>query len=201
MQVSNFIVVYDTNVLYPQCLRDLLIRLAMKDLFHAKWSQDILSELTRNLLDDATTKAQKTGTAPTLDKAKLDRLVKKMNGSVQDCLVTGYRDIEAMLNLPDPDDRHVLAAAIRAGADAIITWNTSDFPAALLSQYDIEAQTPDEFINNLFDLNRDAVIEAVQQQRAPLKNPPYAPQQMLDSYARNRLNSLVKNLAPYKHLI
>jgi predicted nucleic acid-binding protein len=201
MQISNFIVVYDANVLFPQCLRDLLIRLAMKNLFRAKWSQDILDEMTRNLLVKDRIKAEKAGVPPKLNQEKMDRLVKLMNAAVRDSLVTGYGDIEKVVSLPDPGDNHVLAAAIRARADVIVTWNLQDFPAEILSKYDIEAQTPDEFINYLFDLNKDAVIDAVKQHRAALKNPPCTPEQMLESYKRNNLHGLVKNLSAATHLI
>jgi predicted nucleic acid-binding protein len=202
MLVSNFIVVYDTNVLFPQSLRDLLIRLALKDLFRAKWSQDILDELKRNLLARAGEIAEKTGAPPTLTAEKVDRTIRLMNSAVKDCLVTGYQDIEKSLKLPDPGDNHVLAAAIRAKAEVIVTWNLSDFPPAILSSYDIEAQTPDEFISHLLDFNNgEPVIEAVHEQRASLKNPPYTPQQMLESYTRNQLHGLVKSLSGRTHLI
>ncbi len=74
-----------------------------------------------------------------------------MNDAVRDCLVTGYEDLIASLSLPDPDDRHVLAAAIRADADVIVTYNLKDFPAETLAPFDIEAQHPDDFLVSLLD--------------------------------------------------
>ncbi len=124
-----------------------------------------------------------------------------MNNAVRDCLVTGYEDIEKSLNLPDPKDNHVLAAAIRAGADAIITWNLKDFLTKMISKFDIEVQTPDEFVINLIDLNLDEVLDAVKQQRAALKNPTYSQDQMLSSYKRNNLLGFVQSLHNFKHLI
>lgn len=201
MQISNFSVVFDTNVLFPQCLRDLLIRLAMKDLFRAKWSRIILEELKKSLIEKDRSLAVKLGRPAKFSHERLDRLIDLMNNAVRDSLVTGYEDIEKSLNLPDPKDNHVLAAAIRSGADAIITWNLKDFPKQIISKFEIEVQSPDEFLNNLFDLNMDEVIDAVRKQRAALKNPPYTQSQMLSSYSRNNLLCFVQSLDKFKHLI
>lgn len=201
MQISNFAVVFDTNVLFPQCLRDLMIRLAMKDLFRAKWSHRILDELKNSLLEKDRSHAEKLCQPAKLNHERLDRLIDLMNNAVRDCLVTGHEDIEKSLNLPDPKDNHVLAAAIRAGADAIISWNLKDFPTKMISKFDIEVQTPDEFVINLIDLNLDEVLDAVKQQRAALKNPTYSQDQMLLSYKRNNLLGFVQSLHNFKHLI
>jgi predicted nucleic acid-binding protein len=173
----------------------------MKDLFRAKWSHRILDELKKSLLEKDRSHAEKLGQPAKLNHERFDRLIDLMNNAVRDCLVTGYEDIEKSLSLPDPKDNHVLAAAIRAGADAIITWNLKDFPTHMISKFDIEVQTPDEFVNNLFDLNMDEVIDAVKHQRAALKNPPYTQDQMLASYTRNNLVGFVQNLHDFKHLI
>jgi predicted nucleic acid-binding protein len=113
-----FVVLYDANVLYPSTLRDLLIRIAQSGLVQAKWSDRILDEVFDNL------KANR----PDLDPARLDRTRQLMNRSVRDVLVIGYEPIQAGLNLPDPDDHHVLAAAIKAKAQVIVTRNLKDFP-------------------------------------------------------------------------
>lgn len=98
---SHFTVVYDACVLYPAPLRDLLLRLALTDLFRARWSDMIHDEWTRNLL------AQR----PDLE-AKLERTRTLMNAHVRDCLVTGFDHLIPSIELPDPDDRHVAATAI-----------------------------------------------------------------------------------------
>jgi hypothetical protein len=95
-----------------------------------------------------------------------------MNSKIRDCLITGYENLIEGLTLPDPDDRHVLAAAIRAGADVIVTFNLTDFPAHILSQFNIEAQHPDDFVMRLIDLDEETVCAAVERQRVALKNPP-----------------------------
>ena len=111
--------VYDANVLYPAPLRDLFIRLAQAGLVRAKWTDTIHDEWTRNVLKNN----------PMLSSERLTRTRSLMNEAVRDCLVSGYEVLIDSLSLPDPDDRHVLAAAIRAGAQVIVTYNLKDFPA------------------------------------------------------------------------
>ena len=95
-----------------------------------------------------------------------------MNAHVRDCLVTGYESLIPALTLPDPDDRHVLAAAIRAGADLIVTFNLKDFPAGALAPYGIKARHPDEFLQLQLDLAVNIVCAAAKRHRASLRNPP-----------------------------
>lgn len=76
-----------------------------------------------------------------------------MNENIRDCLIDGYDSIIPTLNLPDKNDTHVLAAAIRSSASVIVTYNLKDFPNKILDQYDMEAQHPDEFVMHLLDLN------------------------------------------------
>lgn len=114
----SFIVIYDANVLYPNSLRDLLIRVAQAGLVEAKWTEKILDETFSSLRRVRTD----------LDPAKLDRTRQLMNRAIRDVLVTGYEPLVEVLDLPDPDDRHVLAAAITARAQVIVTDNLKDFP-------------------------------------------------------------------------
>lgn len=130
------VVLYDASVLYPSTLRDLLIRVAQAGLVQAKWTDQILDEVLRNLQKNR----------PDIPPEKLDRLRKLMLASVRDCLVTGYEPLIGALQLPDPDDRHVLAAAIRARAQVIVTANLRDFPRETLKSWDIEAKSPDDFV-------------------------------------------------------
>lgn len=98
-----FIIVYDANVLYPSLLRNLLIRVAQADLVQAKWTDRIMDEVFRNLKEKR----------PDLDTAPLDRTRKLMNDAIEDVLIEGYEPLVEILELPDADDRHVLAAAIK----------------------------------------------------------------------------------------
>src|SRR5947209_7691586 len=155
-------VLYDACVLYPAPLRDLLMHLALTDLFRAKWTDAIHDEWIRSVLERR----------PDLKREQLERTRSLMNAHVRDCLVTSYEDLIPSLNLPDPEDRHVLAAAIRSRTDVIVTFNLGDFPAETLARYGIEAQHPDDFITHLLDLAPGTVCAAVKRHRESLRNPP-----------------------------
>ncbi len=154
--------VYDANILYPAPVRDLFIRLAQAGLVRARWTEAIHDEWLRNVLKDN----------PELSPERLARTRTLMNEAVRDCLVTGYEDLITSLSLPDPDNRHVLAAAIRVGAEEIVTYNLTDFPPETLARFDIEARHPDDFAVSLLDLAPGAVCTAVKRQRESLRNPP-----------------------------
>ena len=124
-----------------------------------------------------------------------------MDQAIPDALVSGHEDLVAGLNLPDPDDRHVLAAAIRCGASVIVTFNEKDFPKTALSPYGVEAQHPDLFIDNLFDLDAAAIVTAAQKQRAQLKNPPLDVDRYLDVLLRQGLVQTVRALSTYRAIL
>ncbi|MBO0845297.1 MAG: PIN domain-containing protein [Nocardioides sp.] len=115
----SFVVLYDANVLYPSTLRDLLIRVAQAGLVQAKWTDQILDEVFRNLAMNR----------PDPDPQRLARTRDLMNRAVRDCLVTGYEPLVDAVDLPDPGDRHVLAAAIKARAQVIVTHNLKGLSA------------------------------------------------------------------------
>jgi hypothetical protein len=105
--------------------------------------------------------------------------------AVPDCLVTGYESLIDGIELPDERDRHVLAAAIRSQAQAIVTFNLKDFPASILESHDIEALHPDDFLLGLMDLSEASVVAAFSEQIASLQNPPVTPASAIDAL-RNR---------------
>ena len=189
--MANFSAVYDACVLYPAPLRDLLMQLALSDLFRARWTQDIHEEWMRNVAKER----------PDLSQVQLNRTRELMDAHVRDCLVKGYREIIPSLQLPDDNDRHVLAAAIVAGADVIVTYNLADFPADDLEPYGIEAQHPDEFITHLIDLAPSAVCTAAATVRARLRSPPRSVDEYLDILQRQRLSQTVAELRPFAHLL
>ena len=122
-------VVYDACVLYPSPLRDFLIRVAIEDLVVARWSERILDEVFRSIARDR----------PDLSAARLARTRQVMCAAVLDCVVEGSPEVEAAVTLPDLDDRHVVAATVRAGASQIVPFNLRDFPEDALASHGISA--------------------------------------------------------------
>lgn len=185
-----FVVLLDANVLYPAPLRDFLVTLATTGLYSAKWTEQIHDEWIRNLVLKR----------PEL-KPALERTRELMNCAVPDCLVTGYEPLIEGITLPDPNDRHVLAAAIRSAAQIIITHNLKDFPAHTLDQYGIEALHPDEFLEYQFGLRPELVIKAAKAQRARLQNPPMTSKEFLDRLTAHGLVVTAEKLNDFIELI
>jgi len=175
-------------LLYPAPLRDLLIRVARTGVVRARWSVRILDECFSNILEQR----------PDLSPAQLARTRDLMVRAVPDCTVDGFDDLISGLSLPDADDRHVLAAAIRAGAQSIVTFNLKDFPAESLASYGVEAQHPDDFVFDLLDLAPGAVLSAIHAQLASLKNPPQTMGQLLDTL---RSQGLAQSVARLRELL
>jgi predicted nucleic acid-binding protein len=148
----------DACVLIPMPLTDLLLRLAEANTYRVLWSEDVLAEVERNL--------PRLGVSP--EKARCR--VQQMRAEFPDALVTGYDALTpTMLN--HPKDRHVLAAAVRAGAALIVTHNLKDFPDQALSPYDIDAVRPDDFLLDQLDLYPHQTVRCVKQQIAACRNP------------------------------
>lgn len=164
-----FIAIYDANVLYPSYQRMFLIEVARGGLVRARWTEQILDEVFRSL------KANR----PDLSPASLDRTRALMSESIRDVTVTGYEPLIQSLELPDPDDRHVLAAAIKVGAQTIVTNNLKDFPAERLTPWDMEASSADDFLHAMVDLNPKVAFALVQKIANSLKKPPMDVDQVL----------------------
>ena len=154
--------VYDACVLYSAPLRDLLLHLAGVGLVRPRWTDAIHEEWTRNLLANR----------PDLARVQLERTRAFMERAVPEAQVRGYEPRITALTLPDEDDRHVLAAAIEAGAKVIVTFNLADFPTAATAPHGVAAVHPDHFVLALLDADQEAVFTAVRNQRQLLKNPP-----------------------------
>ena len=174
----------DANVLYPAPLRDVFLQLAVADLFKAKWSADIHREWIEALLRNE----------PQRDRAALERTRHLMDQATRDSLVTGYEPLIPALSLPDPDDRHVLAAAIVGRCDVIVTQNGKDFPDEALAPFNIETQHPDEFLCNHLALAPGVFCSAVRKVRARLVHPPYSIEEYLASLTRQGLVATVSEM-------
>lgn len=179
-----FAVIYDACVLYPAPLRDLLIRLAAAGIVRSHWTDAILDECFENIIKQR----------PDLSKDRLARTRELMCNAVPGCMITGHEPLIASLSLPDADDRHVLAAAIRAGAQAIVTFNLRDFPASALASFGVEAKHPDDFISEMLDLSPGLVCAVIKEQQADLKDPPRTLADLLDTLTDQGLPQSVARL-------
>jgi len=160
--VTGFTAILDACVLHPAPVRDLLLESAGQGLYRGRWTDHIHDEWIASLL------ARRSDLSP----AQLARTRALIDASVLEGRVTGYEQLIEGLWLPDPGDRHVLAAAIRCGAGAIVTYNLKDFPAAALETFGIEAQHPDELLEHLLSLAPAQFRRAAEQVRLRLRNPP-----------------------------
>lgn len=173
----------DANVLYPARLRDLFIRLAIAGLYQARWSQHILDECFDNLREHR----------PDLNDAQLSRTRRLMAIALPDAIVTGYESRIPEHDLPDPDDRHVLAAALMANATHLVTANLADFPPDRIPPGPLLV-SPDEFILELTEDDPDAAVEVVEAQAADLRNPPMTTGELLDGLVAVGLVASVKRI-------
>jgi predicted nucleic acid-binding protein len=172
-----FTALLDACVLYPAPLRDILLRLALADLYRAKWSEQIHQEWMRNLAANR----------QDIPWERIEGIRQLMDSHTRDALVQGHEPLVAGLELPDPQDRHVLAAAIVARADLIVTYNLKDFATESIAQYGIEAQHPDQFLLHQFDLAPDLVCAVVRELRAGLKKPPRSIEEYLANLEKHQL--------------
>jgi hypothetical protein len=169
------------------------MELAADGLFRAKWTDRIHEEWTAGLLSSR----------PDLTVEQLQRTRDLMNRAVPDCLVeaAAYEPLVPALTLPDANDRHVLAAAVAAGADAIVTFNLKHFPDHVLDGYGIEPLHPDDFLLHQFGLNNPGVLIGAQRCRARLKHPIMSAQDYLDTLEKQTLPKTVAELRAYAGVI
>lgn len=161
MLVGRYGVVLDANVLYSATLRGALLRMAQERLFRPMWSERILGEWERSVRREH----------PHLTDAQFTRMHAVFR-LFPDAYVTGQQHLGLADPLPDPDDEHVFSTAVAAAADAIVTFNTKDFPADVADDLGIEIRHPDQFLVNIIDLDPPRALKALRVQREALKNPP-----------------------------
>ncbi len=174
----------DANVLYPAPIRDILLQLAVEDVFWGRWTADIHEEWIEALLRNE----------PHRERMALERTRDLMNQATRDALITGYEALINCLELPDPNDRHVLAAAIVGRCDVIVTQNLQDFPTEIVSLFGIEVQHPDDFLTYHLEISTDKFCLAIRKVRARLKNPPYSIEDYLAILDKQGLHATVEKL-------
>jgi hypothetical protein len=152
----------DACVLVPSALCDTLLRLAEYGFYRPLWSKRILQEVREAVLR----------VHPDMDPARVDRRIQSMNLAFRDATVNGWEPLAAGLDLPDADDRHVLAAGIAGGAQTLVTFNLKDFPESSLAEISIEPRHPDEFLLDQLDLAPAAAVQVLLDQAADMNNPP-----------------------------
>lgn len=163
-----FEVVLDTCALYPAHLRDTLLRLAERGLYRALWSAEIIEELKRSLVG--------ADVAP----GSVDRLIAEMRRAFPDSEVTGYLPLVNSMTC-EPKDRHVLAAAVRSNAAAVVTFNVSDFPAASTGPFEVDVIHPDAFLLDLLDLAPALVTAEIKEQAAANRREPRSIESLLSA--------------------
>jgi len=187
---AKYTAILDANVLYPNTLRNLLLSLASDGLYHVKWTTEITQEWSRNLVADRPDIA-----------SKIDRLVELVNLSVQDCLVEGYEYIIPTIELPDLNDRHVVAAAVVGHADAIVTFNLKDFPAEIIDKFGVDVQHPDDFLMNQLQLRQFDALEVMRKVRGRYRNPQLSAKEFIELVSRNGLPQTAQYLQTHMGLI
>ena len=169
--MAHLTIFCDACILYPAPIRDLLMVCALNDLLQLKWSDRVLNEWLDNLIKNR----------PDLSRERLEKTKYQMNKAILDCKVYGYEAIEMQLELPDENDRHVLAAAIITKANFIVTANLKDFPDKYLSKFEIQAIHPDKLFLLLIEINEETFLNSVKECQQKLRKPP----QTLDKYIAN----------------
>ncbi|MCY3841237.1 MAG: PIN domain-containing protein [Gammaproteobacteria bacterium] len=180
MTLTVTVAFLDASVLYPAPLRDLLLELAVSDCYQAKWSNAVHDEWIRALLRDR----------PDIEVARLERTRRLMDAHVRDALVSGFEDLVSAIQLPDPDDRHVVAAAKRGGAAVILTVSLKHFPTPALAPLGLVAEHPDGFLTRLCRESPGRFLEALERVRARLRNPPVSHEEHIATLRQAGLNTM-----------
>ena len=178
----KFTCVLDTNVIYPIEIRDLLFWFAHYELYTPKWSINIFDEWKGVMARKG------------LSEQEILKRVGRANKAFPDAMVTNYEALIESLKLPDLKDRHVLAAAIKANANVIVTNNLKDFPPEVLEPHGMFAKSADDFLTDIIDLNHEKAIEAFRKLVLNRRNPDLDEYQVLDALRKNGLTETANYL-------
>ncbi len=184
MAFEPSVAVFDACILYPFHLRNIIVQAAADRLVEARWTDEIHNEWIRNLAAET----------PTIPIERLQKTRRLMNDALPGATISGYGDLVPTVSLPDPDDRHVVAAAIAGGASIIVTWNLRDFPTTALKKYGLRRQTPDAFLAGLYDDVPDLVIGSLANARRNLNKSRVSASDFIDILNHQKLTQLVTRL-------
>jgi len=158
MAFEPSVAIFDACILYPFHLRNIVVQIAVDRLVDARWTDEIHDEWIRSLVVDT----------PAIPIERLQITRRLMNDALPGAIVTGYQRHIQAVTLPDPDDRHVVAAGIAGGASIILTWNLRDFPAREMKKHGLRRQTPDAFLVDLCDQAPDLTLASLANARRNL---------------------------------
>lgn len=187
---DRFVVLLDANVLFPFRKRDVLLRFYHAGLFRGRWTEKIIEEWTSNLLKRR----------PHFEDS-IRSQQEAMRKNFPEALVDGYESLVESLQLPDADDRHVLAAAITCGAQHIVTDNLDDFPPEALEPFDLEAVEADEFLFRTFELYQSEALLVLKALRAQYENPPYTAAEFVMDLTAKGLPKLAACVRPLRDFL
>ncbi|MGO1497617.1 PIN domain-containing protein [Agrococcus casei] len=173
--MARFAAFLDACTLVPMARTDTLLRIAESGVFRPLWSSRVVDEALHALLR----------VHPDIDPSRLRSRFRSMNEAFDDAMVDGWEPLVESIELPDPNDRHVVAAALVGRADIIVTENIRDFPSSALAPLRLEAVTADEFLLDQFDLKPALARRIVCDQAAAMVRPPTTEEQLLQSLARS----------------
>jgi hypothetical protein len=187
MAFEPSIAVFDACILYPFHLRNVVVQAAVDRLVEARWTDAIQEEWIRNLAADA----------PAIPIERLQVTRRLMNDALPTATVTGYEEHIREVTLPDPNDRHVVAAGITAKALLILTWNSRHFPASELKKFGLRKMTPDAFLHGLFDEIPDLVIGSLAHARRNLSKTRVSAPDFISILNGQKLVELAKRVEKY----
>jgi predicted nucleic acid-binding protein len=172
--MGRYAVVLDACVLVPVALADTLLRIAERDIYRPLWSARIVAEAGGAIEE----------IHPEIPPEQVQRRFAAMDDTFEDARVDGWEELEGTVVLPDRDDRHVVAAAIRGRADAIVTANVRHYPVGILGPLKLDVIHPDDFLLDQMDLAPRIVLDVLREQAAHTRRPPLTPVDLIARLAR-----------------
>ena len=189
--MANLVALLDANVLYSASIRDITLQLARNNMIRVRWTSAIQDEWTNALLIRSRH----------INRDSLLRTRHKMDAAFRGALVLDYEHLIEGLDLPDPNDRHVLAAAIRANCNVLVTHNLRHFPPMTLKPYGLQVEAPDSFLVQQLRSNPSGFLASIRRILARLRNPPYSAEEYLMNIRTAGLNATAAELAYLAHLL
>lgn len=159
----------DACALVPIATCDTMLRMADAGAFQPLWSARVIEEALRAL----------SRIHSSVEPNRLQNRFTSMNQAFRHALVSGWEPLEASIRLPDPDDRHVVAAALRGRADVVVTENVRDFPHSMLSRLGLEAIRVDDFLLRLLEDHPKTTRHVLAEQATALSNPRVSTSELL----------------------